>query len=62
MTAQRIDATAERLRGRNLSVRGDMGDWREIEMTVQEDGWARFRIGRAQGNVHCDMVFSVARR
>ena len=62
MTAQRIDATAERLRGRNLTVRGDMGDWREMEMTVQEDGWARFRIGRAQGNVHRDMVFRVARR
>lgn len=60
MTAQRIDAAAERLRGRSLTVRGDMGDWRDMEMTVQEDGWARFRIGRAQGNVHRDMVFRVA--
>ncbi len=62
MLAQRIDAAGERLRGRNLTVRGDMGDWREMEMTVQEDGWARFRIGRAQGNVHRDMVFRVTRR
>ncbi|HJO02514.1 MAG TPA: VWA domain-containing protein [Acidobacteriota bacterium] len=62
MLAQRIDAVGERLRGRSLTVRGDMGDWREMEMTVQEDGWARFRIGRALGNVHRDMVFRVERR
>ncbi len=60
MTAQRIDAGGERLRGRGLTVRGDMGEWREMEMTVQDDGWARFRIGRPQGNVHRDMVFRVS--
>ncbi len=62
MLAQRIDAAGERLRGGSLTVRGNMGSWREMEMTVQEDGWARFRIGRAHGNVHRDMVFRVKRR
>ena len=62
MFAQRVDASGERLRGRPLTVRGDMGDWQEIEMTVQDDGWARFRIGRALGNVHRDMVFRIERR
>ena len=38
-----------------------MGEWVEWEMPVPEDGLARFRIGRSQGNVHRDMVFRIER-
>ena len=61
MLGQRVDAEGERLRGGNLLVRGDMGTWVEMELQVGDDGLARFRIGRLQGNVHRDMIFSVVR-
>ena len=59
MGGQRVDAEGERLRGANLLVRGDMGDWVEMALQVGDDGVARFRLGRLQGNVHRDMIFSV---
>ncbi|MDA1184575.1 MAG: hypothetical protein O2930_08025 [Acidobacteria bacterium] len=58
---ERVDADGERLRGGNLIVRGDMGDWVEMEMRVADDGLARFRLGRPLGNVHRDTIFSVVR-
>ena len=61
MMGQRVDVAGERLRGRGLRVRGDMGAWAELELEIDDDGLARFRLGRAQGNVHRDMVFTVAR-
>ena len=61
MGAQRIDAAGERLRGRSLLVRGDMGEWSEMEMVIQDDGYARFRLGRPLGNVHRGVVFEVRR-
>ena len=61
MIGQRVDADGERLRGRSLLVRGDMGTWVEIELQVGDDGLARFRLGRPLGNVHRDMIFSVVR-
>jgi Mg-chelatase subunit ChlD len=60
--ADRLDAQGERLRGRGLLVRGDMGDWAETELTAGADGKARFRLGRPQGNVHRDIVFRIAPR
>jgi hypothetical protein len=45
----------------NLLVRGDMGEWVEMEMQVAADGLARFRLGRPFGNVHRDAIFSVVR-
>lgn len=59
MMAERVDAAGERLRGRSLIVRGEMGEWVDWEMPVGDDGLARFRIGRLQGNVHRDMVFRI---
>ena len=47
--------------GCNLIVRGDMGDWVEMELQVADDGLARFRLGRPLGNVHRDAIFSVVR-
>lgn len=61
MGGQRVDAEGERLRGGGLLVRGDMGTWVEMELQVGDDGLARFRLGRLQGNVHRDMIFSVVR-
>ncbi len=61
MGGQRVDAEGERLRGATLLVRGDMGDWVEMTLQVGDDGVARFRLGRLQGNVHRDMIFSVVR-
>ena len=60
--AERIDAGGDKLRGRGLLIRGDMGEWSEITMQVADDGFARFRIGRPLGNVHRDMIFRVERR
>jgi len=59
MTAERVDAEGNRLRGRSVIVRGDMGEWVEWEIPVADDGLARFRLGRLQGNVHRDMVFRI---
>jgi len=58
---ERVDTDGERLRGGNLIVRGDMGDWVEMELQVADDGLARFRLGRPLGNVHRDAIFSVVR-
>ncbi|NKB88967.1 MAG: VWA domain-containing protein [Acidobacteria bacterium] len=60
--ADRLDADGERLRGRGLMVRGEMGEWAEVELTVGPDGRARFSLGRPQGNVHRDIVFRIARQ
>ena len=38
-----------------------MGTWAELELEIGDDGLARFQLGRAQGNVHRDMVFTVVR-
>ncbi len=59
MMAERVDVEGNRLRGRSVVVRGDMGEWVEWEIPVPADGLARFRIGRLQGNVHRDMVFRI---
>jgi Mg-chelatase subunit ChlD len=59
MMAERVDADGNRLRGRSVIVRGDMGEWVEWEIPVSEDGLARFRVGRLLGNVHRDMVFRI---
>ncbi|MDA1095431.1 MAG: VWA domain-containing protein [Acidobacteria bacterium] len=59
MFVERIDQAGERLRGQSLNVRGDMGSWHEMVVTVGNDGFARFRIGRPQGNIHRDMVFQI---
>ena len=61
MMAEAVDAAGERLRGASLTIRGDMGVWSEIPLRVGADGLAHFRIGRPQGNVHRDMIFSVVR-
>ncbi|NQW03597.1 MAG: VWA domain-containing protein [Acidobacteria bacterium] len=61
MFVERIDAGGERLRGQSLTIRGDMGTWSEFPVSVEDDGLARFRIGRPQGAVHRDMVFQVVR-
>jgi Mg-chelatase subunit ChlD len=61
MFVERVDAAGERLRGQSLIVRGDMGTWVDFPVEVGADGVARFRIGRPQGAVHRDMVFSVVR-
>jgi Mg-chelatase subunit ChlD len=61
MMGQRVDAAGERLRGGDFLLRGDMGESAEMEVEVGADGFARFRLGRTQGNVHRDMVFSVNR-
>ena len=58
---ERVDTDGERLRGGNLIVRGDMGDWVKMELQVADDGLARFRLGRPLGNVHRDAIFSVVR-
>jgi len=59
MMVERVDAEGDRLRGGSLVIRGDMGEWVEWEIPVPDDGLARFRIGRSQGNVHRDMVFRI---
>ena len=61
MMGRGVDALGERIKGRRLLVRGDMGTWAELDLPVGDDGLARFVLGRAQGNVHRDMVFTVAR-
>ena len=61
MVAERVDAAGERLRGASLLVRGDVGTWAQMEIIVDDDGFARFRIGRPQGNIHRDMIFRVER-
>lgn len=61
MMGQRVDAGGERLRGGGFLLRGDMGTSAEMPLEVGADGLARFRLGRTQGNVHRDMVFSVVR-
>ncbi|MEE8117175.1 MAG: hypothetical protein V3T28_08715 [Gemmatimonadales bacterium] len=61
MMGHRVDAAGERLKGGGLRVRGDMGTWAELELEIGDDGLARFQLGRAQGNVHRDMVFTVVR-
>jgi Ca-activated chloride channel family protein len=61
MMAEGNDAEGNRRRGGNMIVRGDMGNWVEWQIDIGDDGLARFRIGRLQGNVHRDMVFRVAR-
>jgi hypothetical protein len=38
-----------------------MGASAEMALEVGDDGFARFQLGRSQGNVHRDMVFSVVR-
>ena len=62
MIAQPVDAAGERIRGPNLHVRGDMGTWSELTLTVGEDGYARFRVGLPSGYVHRDMVFEIRPR
>ncbi|MGE0043285.1 MAG: VWA domain-containing protein [Vicinamibacterales bacterium] len=61
MFIDRVDAAGRRLRGRSLVVRGDMGTRESFTVTVGDDGLARFRVGRPQGNVHRDMIFAVER-
>jgi hypothetical protein len=62
MFAERLDGAGEKLRGRSLIIRGDMGEWSELPIVIQDDGYARFRIGRPLGNVHRDMLFEIRRR
>ena len=38
-----------------------MGEWSELPIVIQDDGYARFRIGRPLGNVHRDMLFEIRR-
>ena len=45
----------------SLTVRGDMGEWKETQLPVGPDGVARFWIGRTQGAIHRDMIFRVSR-
>ncbi len=59
MFGRRVDANGERLRGRGLTVRGDMGDWVEMPFVIGDDGTARFWLGRPFDNVHRDMVFEI---
>ena len=61
MFAERLDGAGEKLRGRSLIIRGDMGEWSELPIVIQDDGYARFRIGRPLGNVHRDMLFEIRR-
>jgi len=60
--AERLDADGNKLRGRSLVVRGDIGEWSEIPIRVGDDGHAYFRVGRPLGNVHRDMIFRISRR
>jgi len=63
MFAESHEADGSRRRGGgNLTIRGDMGDWIDgWQVVVDDDGLARLRIGRPQGNVHRDMIFRVER-
>jgi hypothetical protein len=36
-----------------------VGTWVEVALEVANDGLARFRLERAQGTVHRDMIFNV---
>ncbi len=45
----------------SLTVRGDMGAWKETQLPVGSDGLVRFWFGRTQGVVHRDMIFRVSR-
>ena len=45
----------------SLTVRGDMGEWKDTQLPVGSDGLVRFWFGRTQGVVHRDMIFRVSR-
>ena len=56
-----VTATGDDVPRTSLTVRGDMGEWKETQLPVGSDGLARFWFGRTQGVVHRDMIFRVSR-
>lgn len=59
LQGERVDAAGERMRGRGLLARGEMGEWAEMDLEIGPDGVARFSLGRTLSNVHRDFVFRV---
>ena len=55
-----LTANGETVPRTSLTVRGDMGEWKETQLPVGPDGVARFWIGRTQGAIHRDMIFQVS--
>jgi Mg-chelatase subunit ChlD len=56
-----VTAAGDNVPRTSLTVRGDMGEWKETQLPVGSDGLARFWFGRSQGAVHRDMIFRVSR-
>ena len=61
MFAHGVTADGEDVPRTSLTVRGDMGEWKETQLPVGPDGVARFWIGRTQGAIHRDMIFQVSK-
>ena len=62
MFAEGVTVDGEDVPRTSLTVRGDMGEWKETQLPVGSDGLARFWIGRTQGAVHRDMIFRLSSR
>ena len=61
MFAHGVTADGEDVPRTSLTVRGDMGEWKEVQLPVGPDGVAHFWIGRTQGAIHRDMIFRLSR-